>query len=1080
MALGYLKIQARSAQGLLPEEGARVQILSSAGELISEFITNASGDTEVITLDAPEALSSLSPDGIPETDYSTYNVRVNKAGFTPVVVDNVQIFDGQTSILPVNLIPLGYSIQPIIFDLPSHNIREDNEPGNLRPVSSPSQRILNDVVIPNTITVHMGPPNSQAKNVTLNFIDYIKNVASSEIYPTWPESALEANIYAIISFALNRIFTEWYPSKGYAFDITASTAYDQKFIEGREIFDSISKIADRIFNQYIKRKELREPLFAVYCDGDKAMCDGLSQWGTAALAGQGYDTMDILNYYYGPDIEIGSSDLFQANYSSFPGSSLKLGDTGQDVQKMQIYLNAISNNFPLIPKISNPNGSFGEDTEETVKVFQEVFGLTPDGIIGIATWFKISSVYTAVRNLSELSSKGDLTIGAVPPNTVIRQGSTGMQVTNLQNMINFISYFIPEITPVEAVDGRFGVATRNSVVSFQKYFDLPQDGIVGPATWNKLYEVYWNINETSNIPSPGSEIPLYPGYLISMGARGEDVAAIQNCLNNIAAVYPDIPSVAVDGIFGSETQNAVMAFQTFCNIRVDGIVGRETWNQLMELCASVSGGKVPDPIPELMPYPGFLITYGSAGNYVMAIQSALNKIAQEYPSIPAISVDGIFGRQTENAVIIFERQFGLTPDGVVGPQTWDALMELSAGMNYEAQSVEVQQDLELPPYPGYFISFGSYGENVAQVQRCLNEIGFSYPSINQSLVDGYFGEYTLKNVTEFQRLFGLRPDGIVGPDTWDMIMEVCYSTTVQSDAQSMDNITKDNNVASESFNEDDNAEIIEEPDRTNNNDNNGRDMNNDNNNSNNNNGDNNRNVNEDMDREDNYRNYWEGDEIPEYPGYLISVGSVGDYVKLIQQVLNRVSQIYRTIPGVTEDGVFGRQTERSVIAFQRQFGLLQDGIVGHETWDKMMEVYLNIEDSHVTNNKMSSQNSPADPEEKQNIKERQDVSDKDIKINTQAIFAQGSRGKEITLIQNYLNAFATKYKIAPAINITGIYDQDTKGLVEIFQRFESIEADGIVNNITWDALQQEYDGIAKRPTPINTAGSAFLKKRYTK
>lgn len=259
--------------------------------------------------------------------------------------------------------------------------------------------------IPETITVHLGRPDEPAENVTVPFLEYIQNVASSELYPTWPENALRANIYAQVSFALNRIYTEWYRSRGYDFDITNSTAYDQAFVNGRDIFENVAVLVNELFNQYLARPDFIQPLFAAYCDGRRVQCDGLSQWGTVDLANQGLTPYQILTRYYGEDLDIRTAPTRPA-VRSYPGQPLRLGDASISVEIMQSRLNRISNNYPAIPKIYPVNGVFDANTESAVKAFQEIFNLTPDGIVGPATWYQITSVYNAVLRLAELNAIG--------------------------------------------------------------------------------------------------------------------------------------------------------------------------------------------------------------------------------------------------------------------------------------------------------------------------------------------------------------------------------------------------------------------------------------------------------------------------------------------------------------------------------------------------------------------------------------------------------------------------------------------------------------------------------------------------
>lgn len=268
--------------------------------------------------------------------------------------------------------------------------RVENSNGNT--FDGNDSRVLRQVVIPNPITVHLGAPGSYAQNVQVSFPDYVKNVASSEIYPTWPEASLTANIYAIITFALNRVYTEWYRSKGYDYDITNSTAYDQNFVYGRPIYDSISKIVDNIFNEYVRRQGQTAPYFTSFCNGTTVTCQGMSQWGTVTLANGGLTPLQILRRYYPNDVEIASTNIITGELSSYPGSPLKVGSTGLDVETIQTYLGRIRRNYPAIPAITDPAGTFGESTKNAVVKFQNIFGLTADGIVGKSTWFKLSSL----------------------------------------------------------------------------------------------------------------------------------------------------------------------------------------------------------------------------------------------------------------------------------------------------------------------------------------------------------------------------------------------------------------------------------------------------------------------------------------------------------------------------------------------------------------------------------------------------------------------------------------------------------------------------------------------------------------
>lgn len=350
--------------------------------------------------------------------------------------------------------------------------------------------------VPQYITVHLGSPSSNAANVTVSFPDYVKNVASSEIYPTWDESALRANIFAIVSFALNRIYTEFYRSRGYDFDITNNTAFDQAFVNGRSFFSSVSVLVDELFNDYLRRPGFVEPLAAKFCNGTTVTCEGLSQWGSQNLAQQGYSDTQILRSYYG-NVEIVSNAPIRGIVSSYPGTPLRLGSTGPSVVVLQVSLNRIARNYPAIPKIPANDGIFGSRTEAAVRAFQEIFNLTPDGIVGPATWYRIVRIYTAVTALSELRSQGQqfYSINWSPP-TVLQVGNTGEKVRLLQYMLSVLSEYIPSI-PSLSVDGIYGPATRSAVLAFQRRAGLPETGTVGQTTWDMIYDQYSGIENTS-------------------------------------------------------------------------------------------------------------------------------------------------------------------------------------------------------------------------------------------------------------------------------------------------------------------------------------------------------------------------------------------------------------------------------------------------------------------------------------------------------------------------------------------------------------------------------------------------------
>lgn len=435
-------------------------------------------------------------------------------------------------------------------------------------------------VIPETITVHLGAPSSPAENITLPFPDYIKNVASSEIYPTWPDSALRANIYAQISFALNRVYTEFYRAQGYDFDITNATSIDQSFVNGRDIFDNVSQIVDEIFNSYIRRRGSIEPLFAAYCNGTTSTCAGLSQWGTVPLAEEGLAPFDILTRFYGEDIDIISDVPVENIEASLPAVPLSLGSSGNEVRLLQIRLNRIATNYPAIPKIYPVDGIFGRETENAVRTFQSVFGLTSDGIVGRATWYRILFLYNGIKRLAELTSEG------ITAEEVERQfgenigpGSPPDFVRTVQYFLALVGYFRQEIDS-PPINGIYDDRTEAAVRAFQQAYGIPVTGIVDLVTWEKLYDVY--VGLLASLPDTFFEgiAPPFPGIPLRPGTQGEEVILIQRYLNTLASVYPEIPTVEVSGYYGPATVEAVQAFQRLFGITPSGITYATTWQAI--------------------------------------------------------------------------------------------------------------------------------------------------------------------------------------------------------------------------------------------------------------------------------------------------------------------------------------------------------------------------------------------------------------------------------------------------------------------------------------------------------------------
>lgn len=444
-----------------------------------------------------------------------------------------------------------------------------------------------EVFIPETITVHLGLPDSDAANVTVPYLSYLKNVACSEIYPTWPENALRANIYVINTYALNRIYTEWYRSRGYPFDITSTTQYDQAFVYGRELFENISQLCEELLRSYIRRQGSYEPLFSAFCDGSRTICAGLSQWGTVQLANQGMVPYEILQYYYGSDIDIVRASEIRAAVPSYPEIPQETGMVGNDVQTIQIQLNRIAQNFPAIPKIAETDGVYDEQTARAVRVFQSVFDLPQTGIVNEATWYRLSYIYVSVKRLAELQSEG-LDYGELQrtfPNT-LREGDYGNAVRTFQYYLAVIGAYYASVLPLR-ITGDYDAETAASVRSFQQTYGLPQTGIADRKTWNDIYRAYAGIL-ASNPPQECAR--LYPNEVLREGVSSENVRRLQEYLSYIAQFDPNIQPVSTTGYFGPLTRAAVQAFQREYGLTPNGQVGAVTWDVITGVYSEMKCG----------------------------------------------------------------------------------------------------------------------------------------------------------------------------------------------------------------------------------------------------------------------------------------------------------------------------------------------------------------------------------------------------------------------------------------------------------------------------------------------------------
>lgn len=434
-------------------------------------------------------------------------------------------------------------------------------------------------VVPNTITVHLGKPDDNAKNVTVPFTDYISNVASSEIYPTWPVESLKANIYAIISFTMNRIYNEWYRSKEYNFDITNSPIYDQAFVYNRSTYENINNIVEEIFNNYVVKGNSIDPYFTRYCDGRNTTCNGLSQWGSVSLANQGKSALEILRYYYGNDINI-RYDAEVGDTIGYPGYVVRLGSAGNPVLAIQRDLRRIRKNYPAIPNITSTLGIYDEETVNAVKKFQEIFSLPVTGSVDKATWYKIKYVYTSVKKLSDLYSEGLSEDEATfLYEDELNYGDTGIEVEHIHYFLDAIAFLDPDI-PRLKTNSIYNDNSITMVKAFQEKYKLPVTGVFTYRDWNKLKEIYDKIlinlnNEFVN--------DLYPDNFLSLGSSGDDVVRFQRYLLAICKYDHSIPGVRVNGIFDDLTNRSVLKLQKDFGLDQNGVVGPILWRKVVEL-----------------------------------------------------------------------------------------------------------------------------------------------------------------------------------------------------------------------------------------------------------------------------------------------------------------------------------------------------------------------------------------------------------------------------------------------------------------------------------------------------------------
>ena len=591
---------------------------------------------------------------------------------------------------------------------------------------------------------------------------------------SWPEEALRANIIAQVSLALNRIWTEWYPSRGYSFNITGSPGYDQAYVNGRTVFAVMERLTAELFNTFVQRSGDAEPYFTEYCDGKTVTCPGMKQWGTVDRAREGLNALQILRYYYGNRVQLVTTNNIAAIPSSYPGSPLRRGSTGTNVRILQKQLSRIAKDYPSFGKPA-VTGTFDEATENSVKKFQKQFGLTADGIVGKATWYKISYVYVSVKDLAELTSEGETAEGIQSaggwPGTVLRRGSTGSSVEQMQFWLSDLAQFDSSLVRV-SVDGSYGAATERAVRTFQQKQNLTADGVVGQTTWNALYAAW--VDAQSDLGGTA-----WPGTALRRGDTGMEVRLVQFWLRLAADNYSALRTVTVDGSYGTATVSAVTAFQSLFGLTADGVVGRSTWNKLKEVGLAVANKIVAANVA-----PGqFTATTreGSSGTAVRAVQYYLRRLAAYYSDVPTVTVDGKFGAATTRAVKAWQTRAGLTVDGVVGRLTFQSLYDAALALD---TSGPVVRTVSLPA-PDAALRPGDTGTEVLRLNRMLLFLSQWIPEINFTAggTPGSTFDPELEiAVRSAQRYFGLDETGVVTAGDWAVFRQAALDLLAASPA----------------------------------------------------------------------------------------------------------------------------------------------------------------------------------------------------------------------------------------------------------------------------------------------------------
>lgn len=754
MPSGTLQVYTALAENAAPLPGVTVLVLNEAGTQIARLTTNDVGSAPELVLTAPDEAYSLDEANTTVRPYAVYQLRAEMTGFQTIELEGVQVFAGHQTVARLQFLPAARTLPEVEPEtIPEHPLFAGDGGSGPAPIGQCADvRVLSEVVVPKKITVHLARPAVSAANVTVSFQDYIANVASSEVYPTWPEQALRANILAQISLALNRIWTEWYPSRGYSFNITNSPGVDQAYVRGRTVFAVMERLTAELFNTYVRRTGDTEPYYTEYCDGKSVTCPGMKQWGTVDRAKEGKSALEILRYYYGSRVQLVTTNNIASIPQSYPGSPLRRGSTGTAVNVLQKQLSRIAKDYPSFGKPAI-TGTFDEATENSVKKFQKQFSLTVDGVVGQTTWQELYAEWVNAQ-----SDAG----GTAYPGTALRTGSRGNAVRLVQFWLRLAAENYTGLSNV-TVDGSFGSGTASAVRAFQRLFGLTADGVVGAGTWAKLNEV--GLAVANNLVGQN----IQPGQFVTTlreGSTGTPVRALQYNLRLLAAYYRDVPTVTVDGTFGAATRRAVIAWQEHAGLTVDGVVGRLTWQSIYDSAqqVSASGPAVTARAPDT---PEETLKVGDSGQKIRILSQILEFLAQFLPEITPSGLTDTFDDALETTVRSAQQTLGRTVTGEVTPADWLAFYRaaLSLGAVNPASAAPEPQEV----WPGAALTLGSSGPAVLQVQQWLNEIAAQDCSASFVPETGEFDTATQTALEAWQIANNITPLGVVDDSVWKQL-----------------------------------------------------------------------------------------------------------------------------------------------------------------------------------------------------------------------------------------------------------------------------------------------------------------------